>query len=81
MTQQTTLPPTELILQRLDLVATELQLLRQALMMQNSLETEASVGIVGSPTLPDLRDFRASLTVHGQTLREVVLTEREEQRF
>lgn len=81
MTQQSALPPTELILQRLDLVATELQLLRQTLMMQSRLEREANMRSMVPPTLPDLHDFRASLTVQGQTLREAVLTEREEQRF
>jgi hypothetical protein len=79
----------ELVLQRLDKIAAELQLLREAVVTiqarsekmpepQNSLTHSVSEA---KNLLPDLRDFRASLMVHGDSLRSVVLREREEQRY
>ena len=79
----------ELVLQRLDRIAAELQLLREVVVtiqarsekmsgQQNNLTHSDSEA---KNLLPDLRDFRASLVVHGDSLRSVVLREREEQRY
>lgn len=88
MLKQTDLPDTpDLILQRLDKIAAELQLLRQTVIdIQGHVEKidEPGAGLTDSEIgnrLPDLREFRASLTVQGDSLRALILREREEQRY
>lgn len=66
----------ELLLQRLDKIATELQLLRQEVLSDQDRSVNET-----EKKLPDLSEFRASLVVEGISLQETLLREREEQRF
>jgi hypothetical protein len=88
MFEQLNLPDEpELILQRLDKIAAELRLLRETVLTIQDRSEKVSEQLVDNDRpetgnlLPDLREFRASLAVGGESLRSMVLREREEQRY
>lgn len=88
MLEQLNLPEEpDLILQRLDKIAAELQLLREIVItIQDGSEnvSEQLVNIAHpekEALLPDLGEFRASLAVGGESLRSMILREREAQRY
>ena len=88
MLEQLNLPEkSDLILQRIDKIAAELQLLRETVItIQDRSESVSEQHLnMAHPEkearLPDLGEFRASLAVGGESLRSMVLREREEQRY